>query len=443
MTTAASILDPNVAEKVSKDYTYMESRMNGLSGSFVHDLKKAALSHFERLGIPTSKNEEWKYTPVWKHISEEMCFATVPVVDLKDSSFVDKYVNKKNVIVLFNGVIQTDLCRIEAGLNMEVNDLTSALEDDSQLAGGHFNKIAKVEEEPFTALNTTFFEGGLHLKFNKAFQADEPIVLLQAFDGPEDRFIHQRILIEVASNVEAHVQYEYHFPNGGTLPFINSLEEIYLDSNARFKSYAGKILPAEGRLISSKEVQQQRDSFYKHVAFTGRGKFIRSNIHTSYEGPGCDCSLNGLYLPSDGEIMDNHVAVDHKVPNCTSNQVYKGVMRGTGHGVFNGKIFVREQAQQTNAFQSNKNILLSDKAVIDTKPQLEIFADDVKCSHGATVGQLDDEPVFYLMARGIPEEKARGMLTLAFANEVIEFIEDEELRENWTQVLGELLGAES
>lgn len=431
LTTA---LEPKTEEKITADFRYMESRMNGLTNSRFHEMKKQASESFRQIGIPTSKHEEWKYSPVYKHIPKNGCFATIPAEGIDH----DYHTGSSSELIMVNGKFDLDSSSFDAQ-GIHAMPLVKALESKQKGLENYFNAIAPAKQA-FNDLNTAFFEHGLYLRVSADANPKTLVHIHQIASGSETKFLHQRIFIYVEANANASFHYTWEI-DGNEMPFINALEEIVIDQGGKLHQYSSQDFLPEFRILNGRYVSQQSDSFYKHLSLSTGGKFVRNNIETRYEGRGCDCDISGLYIADNNQLIDNHLSIDHAKPNCTSNQLFKGIMNGTGHGVFNGKVFVREDAQQTNAYQSNKNLLLSDKAVIDTKPQLEIFADDVKCSHGATIGQLDKEPLFYLMSRGIPKEQAKGILTLAFANELLEKIEDEELKEIWTQKLEDKLNA--
>lgn len=433
--TMESVVSPITEKKLIADFQYMESRMNGLRQSPVHEMKRQAVEAFEKLGIPTSRHEEWKYSPIWKFTDEEACFATVPAEEVKTIQAPAPLLAGNAQVVLSNGKL-VSAPEIEG---LRIKSLDKALESDEALIN-KLGSLAKDKDEALTALNTAFFENGLYIHVGKDFDPTQELELVQILSGANEKFLHQRIMIVTEANAELKINYRFVCPNEDSIPFLNSVEEAFLGPGSRLFQLLDQNVPNGFRMVNTRDVAQEKDSFFSHLSLAVSGKFMRNNVRTHYRGQGCDCDISGLYLVDNEDLIDHHLSVDHAVPNCTSNQLFKGIMKGKGHGVFNGKVFVREHAQQTNAYQSNKNLLLSDKAVIDTKPQLEIFADDVKCSHGATIGQLDDEPVFYLQSRGIPEEKARAMLTLAFAADVLEKIKDEELRIKWQELLEAKLG---
>jgi Fe-S cluster assembly protein SufD len=278
----------------------------------------------------------------------------------------------------------------------------------------------------------------LHLKKNEVF--DRVISIVHVFTG--ENTISQpyaEVVLEQGASLKIT---EYHL-HRGTKTFSNSLTKYEVGSNAEL----GLDIIQEGKnesyLHTQTLVNQEKDSRFTQNTFTLSGKWVRNNTIVNINGQNSQANLNGVYLPSDSEHVDNHTIIDHKVAHCESNELYRGVMMDKSTGVFNGKVFVRQDAQKTNAFQSNGNVLLSDFATINSKPELEIYADDVKCSHGSTTGQMDDEALFYLMSRGITEKNARILLVNAFAEDVLAEMVNENLREYIESAIKEKLSGAS
>ncbi len=316
----------------------------------------------------------------------------------------------------------------------------SELEDTTNESIQYLAQNTDQEKEAFTALNTAFFQDGALLHLGKNTELNYPLMLIFVSAPTGTKYLSQpRNLIIADEGSKATVIEDYQTLESDEDYFTNELTEVVVKANARVDHYKTMLQPARLNLIDSVQVHQEKDSRYNCYTFTLRGQLIRNNYYIQLAEEGAECDLNGLYYTTDQDHVDNHVLVEHKVPHCQSNQFFKGLLDGKSTGVFNGKVYVHPYAQKTNAYQSDKNILLSDKATINAKPELEIYADDVTCSHGATSGQLDKNQVFYLMARGLEKERAKALLTEAFALEVIDKVELETvnkvLREKLSQTL--------
>lgn len=295
----------------------------------------------------------------------------------------------------------------------------------------YFNTLNKADKTYLQ--NTANFQEGIVIRIPKNKVLDTPIIIRHGANKVQ----FARLLVIVEENASATIQefYTEELDN-----YTNSVQEIFIHDNAQLTHHKVQTLPDTSKLIDHTFVHQRANSRYQVDTFSLSGAFIRNNLEVTYLASYATCHLNGLFLPMQtNQVIDNHVQVNHLTPDCESNQLYKGILDEKSIGVFNGKVYVKKDAQKTNAFQSNKNILLSDEPNIYTKPELEIYADDVKCSHGATTGQLDDAALFYLKARGIPHRKAVALLTRAYAEEVIEKLRDEGLKERIQQLVEDKL----
>ncbi|MFT7102602.1 MAG: Fe-S cluster assembly protein SufD [Bacteroidia bacterium] len=281
-------------------------------------------------------------------------------------------------------------------------------------------------KEAHAALNTCLFEKVLVIRVRKGTQVNDDLILNQVINLKDGEFTATRVLIVVEENASLKCQYHYSgSPSNSSL--LNNLTEVFVSQNSQFElNYVQEI--GEGNLMTTTEVECQRDSTFTTNCVQLCGSLIRNNVNIGLKGENVETHLNGFYMLNDRELFDNHTLVDHLVPHCESNEIYRGILAGKSTGVFNGKVFVHRDAQKTNGYQSNNNILLSDDATMNSKPELEIYADDVRCSHGSTTGQLDDDAVFYLRARGLDEFGATALLLTAFASDVLNGISNEELR---------------
>jgi len=384
------------------------------------DLREKAFEQFKRLGFPSTKVEDWKYTNLTPFLREE--FETEPdeislpgndVIAKENIPSLDSY-----RVVLVNGKYQPDLSDIIPNGNVSVLPLLAAV--DQPAFAAHFGKYIDLSINHFAALNTALFRDGLFLEIKSKTIVDKPLHIIHISTGEGNLFIQPRHLFVIGAHTEVSIIESYKNLNEANV-FINNVSEIVIGENAQVQHYNIQTGKKNARYIHHTEVQQRASSLYNNykASFPGTS-LLRNNLNVALDGSNIESHLYGLYLSGGHQLVDNHTIVDHKKPHCQSNELYKGVMQDEAVGIFNGKIFVRKDAQKTNAFQKNNNLMLSKKAIVDSKPQLEIFADDVKCSHGSTIGQFNDEALFYLKSRGIGDDKARALLVHAFAFDVTE-----------------------
>ena len=388
----------------------------GDSFGSARDLANALI---EEKGLPSRKNEEYKYTNLAKILEKNFSEFDGNIdsnTDLK--SLIPDLA--KNQLVFVNGVLSDKL----SNDNLPIGISIESLENSHQAIG---NKVDKSTDE-YLLLNTSSLKTGLSISVDKNTIIENPIVLIHITNSSKNQAVsHPRVYINAAENSQSTI-IELFIGLGDALSFTNAVTEINCAtrSNTTYIKIGNE--NANQLHVGNTQVNVAGDTVFNAITANFGGKMVRNNMHIALNGSHSEANLDGLYVTDNNEHVDNHTVVDHKMPNCNSNELYKGIMNGNSKGIFNGKIFVRQDAQVTNAFQSNKNILLSDDATINTKPQLEIWADDVKCSHGCTTGKLDKEQLFYLRARGIGEQSAKLMLLDAYANEVITKIKDEKVR---------------
>lgn len=392
-------------------------------------LQDKALAHFSRLGFPTSKNEEWKYTGIAPIISKDFSFS-VAENKISANEILQRFpfVQGSVLIILENGKINreaSDLSATPAGLLIKSLGEAKNIEEVKT----HYNRYADVQDDAFSALNTAFANDGLVLLIDSKAVIEKPVYVIQVSSSDNVASIsHTRILVVAGKNAEAKISHLSVSQNENTETFSNAIIEAFVGENA---SVEYDLLQNENERsfqICGTHVYQSANSKFSINTVALGGSILKNKLHIRLDGLNCETHMHGLYVAGNSQLIDNHTAVYHSKPHCNSNELYKGIVGGKAHGVFNGKIFVEKDAQKTNAYQSNKNILLSNDAVVNAKPQLEIFADDVKCTHGATTGQMDDESLFYLRSRGINENDAKAMLNLAFANDILNNISVEDLR---------------
>jgi len=432
-----SVENPLIAQ-INTRFEAFEKSLEGAETSSLHELRKNALQSFKLLGLPTVKNEEWKYTPISNQLKGKFDFSKVTKLtalapdDIKKVHIPNL---EANVLVFINGVFAPFSSTILTPIHeMEVLSLNRAAEKRIENFDKYFGQIASCENNAFTALNTAFADQGTFIYVPEGSIVTLPTVLHYITDASNFDVIAQpRNLFVLGKRAQATIIETYSCLGDNAL-FTNSVTEIVLHKEAIFNYYKLQNESSAAHHVDNTEISQESKSVLNAVTITTGCGMIRNNLHIAIKEQYAESNLSGLYKLSGKTHVDNHTLVDHIAPNCESNELYKGIMDDKSTAVFNGKIFVKQAAQKTNAFQSNKNILLSDDATVYTKPQLEIFADDVKCSHGTTVGALDEEPLFYLRSRGLDEEIARGMLLGAFAGEVVDKIKIPEVRDfvlNW------------
>lgn len=386
-----------------------------------NELLTNALMHLETKGIPTNKHEDYKYCNVDAIIKREF-----KNIEQKFNSVLNvtehKFANAITLVVV-NGEYSETLSDKMNDKGISVSKL-SALNNNSVIG-----KLANVEADAFVALNTAFSSDGFYLKIGKGKALAAPVHILYVSSANSQAFVNTRNVIELEENAEATI-IEQQLVIGEEKVFTNYLSEKIVRQNAGLTCYTLQNEGNFGYSVNTNQVSLNQHGRYSNTTVTLSGTLVRNNHNVVLNGEHCEAHLNGLFISKDVQLVDNHTLVDHAYPNCESNEIYKGVAAGKSTGVFNGKIFVRKDAQKTNAYQSSKNILLSDDATINTKPQLEIYANDVKCSHGTSTGKIDENALFYLNARGIGKETAKKMLLASFAQEVINKIEFEPLHEH-------------
>lgn len=418
--------------KETEPYLASFRQRNGTSPGWVRRLREEGITRFAELGFPTPRLEDWKYTSVAPIASRQFRIAPPlaldgPIREAAAAARIDGAVE----IVFVNGRYASELSSVGSlPGGVLVTSLAAALERHGDLLETHVGRSSDVHGESFTALNTAFFEDGAFVYAPRGAWLEAPVHLLH-LSAPEGDpiFLCPRTLIvaEESSVIEI---VESHIGTGDGVTFANAVTEIVVGRGASVAHYKIQRESREAFHVATIEARQQADSrFLSHSVSLG-GSLSRAAIRTVLEDEGGECRLNGLYVTGGTQHVDHHTTIDHRKPRCSSRELYKGVLDGRSTGVFNGKVYVRPDAQKSDAQQVNKNLLLSEAATINTKPELQIFADDVKCSHGATIGRLDENALYYLRSRGIDAETARELLIYAFSNELVEQIRIAPLRED-------------
>lgn len=412
------------------NFKLFENTLNGSSLLPIHSIRKKAINYFSEVGFPTLKNEEWKYTSL-DSLAQHKFELSKTYAEISENEIRKYRLQKENacLLVFINGHFCENLSNTNSlPDNIAVENIHSLLNKESSVINNHLTKYANYKSNAFTALNTAFLQDGAYINIPDNTQMEQPIQLLFLSDPTNFSFItHPRNLIIIGKNSGVSIIETYHHLSANTY-FNNIVTEIVVNENANLKHYRIQAENQASFNINTTEVNLKKGGTYSSYAFDVGGAIVRNNLNVMLNEQHSEANLYGLYLTEGKQHIDNHTLIDHCFPDCTSNELYKGILNDKSRGVFNGKVFVRKDAQHTNAFQENKNLLLSKDAVINTKPQLEIFADDVKCSHGATIGKLDEDALFYLRSRGIGLKEAESILQLAFAADIIEKVSLEPLR---------------
>jgi Fe-S cluster assembly protein SufD len=411
------------------------SRNGGAAApQWARSLRMSAITRFEELGFPTMKNEDWHFTSVAPIAEREFAPLTsgtgrVSAAQLLPFSFG---ATDWHTLVFVNGRFDAGLSRAAALPDgVSVMPLARAYDELPLLVEAHMGRIASMDAHTFTALNTAFINDGAVVHVQADVEVARPIHLLFVSDASAVNGVAQpRNLIVLDRFAKATVIESYAtVARGAGAYFTNAVTEATIGDGATLTHLKLQRESAQAFHVGTLDVRQARDSHLVSFSFAIGASLSRTNIYTELLGEGCGATLNGLYLGDDEQTIDHQTRIEHVAPNCYSRELYKGILGGEAHGVFNGKVYVHPAAQKTDGKQTNNTLLLSERAKIDTKPQLEIFADDVKCTHGATVGRLDETSLFYMRSRGVNARTARELLTYAFAADVLETIECTEVRE--------------
>ena len=410
--------------------------------SELHDVRTTAIKNFEDKGFPTKKDEAWKYTSLNAILKNDFTVFPKEENNIQYSDVKKYFLHEIDTykVVFIDGIFSSHLSSTTHD-GIDVCLMASALSRPKykMVIDTYFNQIAN-KDDSLTSLNTAFANEGAYINIPKSKVADKPIEIMYFSTGNEAALLVQpRNLVIVGEN--SHVQIiERHQSLNENPVLTNSVTEIFAKKRAIVDYYKIQNDTLEANLIDNTYVSQQKESHVSVHTFSFRGNLTRNNLNFYHFGERLTSTLNGITIIGEKQHVDHYTLVKHSAPNCESFQDYKGIYSGSSTGVFNGKVYVEKEAQKTNAFQKSNNILLSDKATINAKPQLEIFADDVKCSHGCTVGQLDETALFYMQQRGIPKKEAKALLMYAFSNAVIENIKIPELKQRITKIIATKLG---
>lgn len=413
----------------------------GLPGSSHHKIssfRAEALEKFAAKGFPGRKDEEYKYANIRPLLKGEFDFSTgAASLTEADINALLPSLEDAIRIVLVNGMFNKELSKLQSVNGLSIESLASYAEAGK--LPGSIGTYADAED-PFVALNNALWTDGVVLSLARNCIVEKPVYCIHIATSDAARMNQQRFIINMEDGASATIIEHYETVRLSATSFTNNVTEIVMKSEAILHHYILQNECENGVIVTSTNTCLDGKATYHINTVTVNGSFVRNNLNIVLNHPFAEAHLYGLYAANGNSLVDNHTLVDHRVRDCQSNELYKGVIDDQATGVFNGKIFVRQDAQKTNAFQSNKNILLSDDASMNTKPQLEIYADDVKCSHGSSTGQIDQEALFYLRSRGIGPDSAKRLMIQAFADDVINNIKQEDFRKFVSSLVTKKLG---
>ena len=409
-------------EEVVSGFDHLSDKMSGNESSGLRRVRRQAFEKFRESGFPSIKSEDWKYTNINRFLKEEYAIGAPAVAapsDLVGTAVIPDL--DCHTIVLVNGVWEKGAGHAALPVGLELLPVAEAIKDAS--LSGLFERAEAGRDRYFAALNTALFSDGLFIRVKAGALLEKPIHIIHAFTAGHNLMVQPRHVWVIGERSELNIIESVVSAVGDARIWINSLTEVYLHGDAKLSHTLIQNASAGARIVNHTTVRQKKQSLYNNYTFTLPGAdLVRNDLQARLEEDHTETHLYGLYLAAGQQLIDNHTLVDHQQPSCFSNELYKGVLLEQSTGVFNGKVFVHQDAQKTNAFQQNNNLVIGKRATIDSKPELEIYADDVKCSHGTTVGQFSEDALFYLRARGIGEAAARALLINAFAFDVTEKI---------------------
>ena len=427
-------------EKLISSYLAFEEDLD-LTDS-VHDTRAQALKIFEEKGFPSKKDELWKYTSLDALIHKDYSLfpKSEASIELKDVKKYFLYDTDTYKVIFIDGVYNPFLSNTtHDGLDVCLMSAALSKPKYRDIINSYFNKIAPFDES-LTALNTSYAKEGAFIYIPKKTVAEKPIEIIHFSSGEQDSlWLQPRNLIVIDKNSQVQI-IERHQSLKQHSVVTNSVTEIYVHEEAFVDYYKLQNDLTTASLIDNTYMQQEKNSHASVHTFSLGGKLIRNNLRYFHKGEHILSTLKGVTILEGKQHVDHSTMVHHSQPNCESHQDYKGIFSERSEGVFNGQILVDKIAQKTNAFQQNNNVLLDDKATVNSKPQLEIFADDVKCSHGCTIGQMNEEALFYLRSRGIPKKEAKALMTYAFANNVLESVQLPSLKKRINGQIARKLG---
>jgi Fe-S cluster assembly protein SufD len=397
---------------------------------WLQDLRARGAERFSSLGFPTTREEEWRFTNVAPIASTEFRPASPRRLSQRDLDGYLYAAEAQHRVVVVNGRFSPELSRT-ASLppGVRLGSLSQEISERPGEASSYLGRLAAFETRAFVALNTALVEDGAFVYVPAGIVVEEPIQLLFVSDAGDGApmMTHTRVIIVAGEQSQIRIA-ETYVGAPGQVYFTNAVTEVFVADHAHVDHYKVQEESLAAFHVAAMDARLGRSSTFSSHSFSLGGRLVRNDANAVLDGDGGECTLNGLYLADGDRLVDNHTMIDHAKPHCPSHEIYKGILGGRARAIFNGKIVVRQDAQKTNAKQTNRALLLSDDASINTKPQLEIFADDVKCTHGAAIGQLDEDALFYLRARGLTFLEARDLLIHAFAGEILDRVQIDPLR---------------
>ncbi|MGH9330013.1 MAG: Fe-S cluster assembly protein SufD [Vicinamibacterales bacterium] len=408
--------------------------------SWLRELRSRALTRFAETGFPTTRDEEWRFTSIAPIAETRFPLAGEPADGADPLGLVSgvAFDGVAARLVVVNGRFIAGLSTVSSASHVNAGGLAAALANDTTAVEHQLGKVA-FDGRPFVALNTAFLDDGALVSIPAGTVVQDPIhIVIVTVPGAAPAVAHPRVVVVAGANAQATIV-ETYIGAPGTPYLMNAVTEVVLGDRAVVEHYKDQREPVTAYHMATMQVRLGRSSTFTSQSFAFGGHIVRNDILAVLAGEGGECTLNGLYFSDGGRLVDTHTVIDHAMPHCASHELYKGIIAGKARAIFNGKIVVRPDAQKTDAKQTNRALLLSDDAQINTKPQLEIFADDVKCTHGAAIGQLDDEAMFYLQTRGLTAAEARDVLIHAFAGEILNAIKVEPVRVQMENALFEQL----
>ncbi len=410
---------------------------------YVQKVRREAFANLEKLGLPGNKNEEYKYTRITRALNKHFAPENIKPAYAENAIGISQLILsgiEANILVFVNGKFsQQHSNMVSPPQEIIISTLSEAFESHTNLIERYYGKYADSKTDAFTALNTAVAEDGIFIYVPQGKVVSAPVLIYFITDTTEEKTVSQpRNLYIIEENSQVDLVESFHTV-GEQEGYHNIVSEIVVNKQAVVNYHKIEIEGKDTYHTGNTHVVQTAESLFNAVTVSVSGGMIRNNLNLVIDAENCESHMYGLYMLDQETLVDNHTMVDHRKANSFSNELYKGIMDDKSKGVFNGKVYVRPDAQKTNAFQSNKNILLTDDASIDTKPQLEIWADDVKCSHGATTGQIDAEQLFYLQTRGLDKRQATALLLKAFASDVLQNIRIQPLREVLEKIISQRL----
>ncbi|MBW7887355.1 MAG: Fe-S cluster assembly protein SufD [Bacteroidetes bacterium] len=416
------------------EFSAFEKNGASKSPAWVHDIRKAAIEIFEKEGFPTKKNEAWRFTNITPILHSQFRYSSAPSVPKVEKKSIEQLLLKEtaqHLLVFVNGHFSKELSAVgKLPDGVLLTNLAEAVVSHQKIARRYLGKIAKTEQSVFSALNTAFTYDGLFVYVPRGVQIAEPIHALYLSSGAGEQVYVSAIRNLVIAEEESSLMIMENFLSlEENKNFTNAVTEIEAKKKSRVELVKVQHESAASFHYENVHVHQEETSNVALFSLAAGSALARNDMQVIIDGEAAECNLNGLYIVTGTQVVDHHTLMHHIHPNCPSHELFKGILDQDSRAIFNGRVYVEPEAQKTDSKQTNRNLLLSDNATVNTKPELEIFADDVKCTHGAAVGGLNDQMVFYLKSRGIGEETAKGMLVVGFAAEVTGKISNEKFRQ--------------